>query len=661
MRSMIVFIMMSCLVLTIGWAQEPEPDAGRNDDAAAGQLQVIRDDLIQLQLEKALAGLDVLMARTDLSRIDRAEGWILRGRAHVAFGDLDAAENDYREVLNLRPDFEPEGSLITPKAADRFNRLRAAMVGTLRIVIMPGGTSLYIDDEERVPTAEGTLAVLAGSHRLRIEKTGFESVLEELEVPAGVELKLERQLYPNARDVVVRTWIPGVMVFLDGEEIGHTTRERGRQDELSGSTDPVLVIPSVALGEHDFEFSMDCHHTLQIHRMVTVDILDPSPLLLPRVELEAARVRLTLDNDLAAATVFLDGETAGEASSMQFPVCPGSRSLEIRASGRVVYSELLQVQDGQAIHRTIVPRPNVILVGTDTWPAALARLEDEFSVTASSQDRNDYPPDTDLVLTVLPPEFTGGEGQLVLYSVLLDETLPLTPHDIDRLMKPRPSWVTWAPGIALATDPRDGSVRVVGVSPGGPAESAGVGLADRILSVAGQEVATVSGYQDMLDQADTTQPLQIVYAKAGDATGDPHTLELAEPSSPWLAGPVARGLIPGLMAAWAQTDAAADPKRASAALANLALVYADTGRYDAAVQTWKRVRWPSRRGIGEGTRAYYLGIVLDRLGREDEAVRAFRKASGSDATAVHDDGPAVGPAAVDHLADLGVIVDGPGS
>jgi Flp pilus assembly protein TadD len=109
-----------------------------------------------------------------------------------------------------------------------------------------------------------------------------------------------------------------------------------------------------------------------------------------------------------------------------------------------------------------------------------------------------------------------------------------------------------------------------------------------------------------------------------------------------------------MMAAWARVDMAAYPERSMSAQANLALALAEAGNFEAAVEAWKRVRWTDRAGIGEGTRAYYLGVVLDRLGREGEAVRAFRRAASSRATIFTDDGPGVAPAAVDHLVDLGV-------
>ncbi|MGH9390210.1 MAG: tetratricopeptide repeat protein, partial [Vicinamibacteria bacterium] len=73
-----------------------------------------------------------------------------------------------------------------------------------------------------------------------------------------------------------------------------------------------------------------------------------------------------------------------------------------------------------------------------------------------------------------------------------------------------------------------------------------------------------------------------------------------------------------------------------------------------AVSTWRRVQWGERMGLGGGTVAYFLGRELEALGQEDEARESYRKAASSEATTESDEGPVVGPAARDHLADLGV-------
>ena len=107
----------------------------------------------------------------------------------------------------------------------------------------------------------------------------------------------------------------------------------------------------------------------------------------------------------------------------------------------------------------------------------------------------------------------------------------------------------------------------------------------------------------------------------------------------------------------AQSLAAGD--RTPDALANLALSFSRHGRHVLAASTWRRVRWGDRRGIGEGTRAYYLGRELEWLGRDDEAVEQYRRAAASAATAFSDDGPSIAPAAADRLADFGIRADPP--
>ena len=49
---------------------------------------------------------------------------------------------------------------------------------------------------------------------------------------------------------------------------------------------------------------------------------------------------------------------------------------------------------------------------------------------------------------------------------------------------------------------------------------------------------------------------------------------------------------------------------------------------------------------------YYLGVELERLGRERDAARASAAAASTEATAFHDAGPPIAPAAMDRLADL---------
>jgi ribose 5-phosphate isomerase len=83
----------------------------------------------------------------------------------------------------------------------------------------------------------------------------------------------------------------------------------------------------------------------------------------------------------------------------------------------------------------------------------------------------------------------------------------------------------------------------------------------------------------------------------------------------------------------------------------------DAGRSAAALETWRRVRWGARTGIGDGTTAYYTGRVLEALARENDAVEAYRTAGRSASTTFNDLGPAVAPAADDHLADLGVATE----
>jgi hypothetical protein len=304
----------------------------------------------------------------------------------------------------------------------------------------------------------------------------------------------------------------------------------------------------------------------------------------------------------------------------------------------------------------VVPRPNVVLLGAAEWPerfeSALGRyslrearpapLEGDPS-SAASWEGIELPPDIDLAIG----RPRTAEGAWFLYSPLLGTAARLENPDV----LARPSWFAPAWGLAAADLDTGGPPVVVEAPAAGAAAAAGLVPGDRIVSVGGVEVASAGQLRGVLTLATADKPLRVDWRTAG---GSARSAELRAGRSPRLEGdrPIDAGRA-GVRAAWALVDGLCDAERAPAALSNLALLYSGAGLHDRAIETWRRVRWPPRAGIGEGTARYYLGRELQRTGQAAAAAQALRAAAASEATAFDDEGPAVAPAARDRLLDLG--------
>ena len=90
-------------------------------------------------------------------------------------------------------------------------------------------------------------------------------------------------------------------------------------------------------------------------------------------------------------------------------------------------------------------------------------------------------------------------------------------------------------------------------------------------------------------------------------------------------------------------------------MVRLAAVLEEHGRDLQALEVWRRSKFDSDVGVGDGTVQYRVGALLQRLGREEEAIEALRRAADSRSRSGSAGGAPVAPAARDRLADLGAL------
>lgn len=650
MNRRVALALAALVALSVAGAAE-SPAAPAQAAALDHELDTIRDQLVALDIEQALFALNAIVERPDLSEAGLIAALDLRAQAHAAGDNLDGAESDYRALLKLRPAYAPNTEVTPKKAMERFVKLKATMIGTVRVDLDPKDAALTVDGRPVPVTADGVFQVVAGERRLRFARRGFDAGDVDVRAVAGQETPVRVRLVPNARSLVARTDVDGVAVTLDGVAVGVATR--GADTASDANALAALLIEDVAIGDHAIGFAKPCFATEILAESVSVDLADRTPKLLRVVAMRPSRTRVTSTGAQYAGELRVDGEPAASLPLTSFTICPGQRKLDVVASGRVVWSGLLSAEESD-ITLDLRPRPGAALVGS-AWPAAwipasaswspLCRLEPPVGADLKAPEGWDavaLPPGTDLAVAVLPGAGVAGEQRVVLYGTALREVE-------DRASPPSPFPPSWtAPSLgAVLVDAGQGVVVFASVSPAGPAARAGLLPGDRLIAIAGRSVATAASAREAIGAlgAGATPVLDVA-----PPSGAMRRIPCETVTEPLLANRFGDDGSRVVRAAWAAVDAAAGGPDAAPALANLAGLLEGSGKAEGALEAWRRVR-----AIGGGAlaarAAYAIGAGLEASGKRSEAIEAFGR---SRAESIANADLALAAASGDRLADLGV-------
>jgi hypothetical protein len=625
----------SMLVLAALYGGAPAQPAPPPESAA---LDAIRAKLVALEIESAIAAVDALLAEPGVADATRVAALDLRAQAHAAGGELDAAERDYRAILEIRADYAPKPELVGKKAMDRFTRLQAATIGTIHLDLSPADAALLLDGRPVERDPSGAIKAVAGERKLRAERKGFDGAEVVVRAVAGAETLVKLALVPNARDLVVLTDTVGVAVALDGVEVGSTAPGAGEGAPAE------LRLEAVGIGEHEIRLEKPCFATENLRQMVRVDLADPSPERLAVVTMRPARTRVTVTGAAYTGELRIDGEHGGRLPLETFTMCPGRRRIQVVASGRPVWSGVVEAGETDVVV-DLAPRPGCTLVG-GAWPQGWAEAASAWSLlghderpagadlsTPAGWQKVDMPAGTDLALGVVPRGGVAGEDRELLFSPLLNmvEEQGAPPPSA------RPSWSSGSIGADLV-DADDG-ILVARVDANGPAARAGVKAGDRLLAVNTRRFSRARDARQALAEASGTVKLEI----AGATTA----LEVATVRTPRLDPDAAPGESRAVRAAWAAAEAAAGGPDAPAALASLATMLARAGRDRQAADAWRKVRGMPHAHAAIAARSEYALAGASSEEAAERLMRAKREAEAAGDTAL-------AAAAADRLADLGI-------
>jgi len=627
------------LVLVLASLVAPEitrAQAAPQGDAASS-LEAIRAKVVALDLEGAVAAADALLARPGIDDDTRVGALDLRAQAHVAAGELDAAERDYRSLLTLRADYAPRPELTGKRGMERFARVGSSMIGTIAVALDPTDGVLTVDGRAVRRDASGLVKAVAGDRVVRAERKGYDASEATVHVVAGKEAKAQLSLVPNARAIVVLTDIPEVAITLDGVAVGKTARAG------DATTPAELLVDDVGVGTHEIRLDKSCFASESLSAMVRVDMADRTPERMKVVTMRPARARVAVTGARYHGDLKVDGAAVTSLPAESFTMCPGERRLEVVAGGRIVWAGIVEASEAD-LAVDLSPRPSCALVGAE-WPRAWAEAASAWSLTgrvdlpatdlrsAGAWKAVELPAGTDIAVAVVPGAGIAGEDRILLYSpalaVVEDPGGPPPPA--------HPRWTVPSIGADLV-DGREG-VLVASVTPGGPAARSGLQAGDRIVTVGGRAVSRAADARSAVSGA--------AVAVALVAPEGPRTVQVPVEDVPIA---VVSGGDDGrvIRAAWAAADGAAGGPGAAIALSHLAAMLTEAGRDRAAADAWRRARALPDAPASLIARADYglaavastseAQALLEKARREAEAAGDFRLAA----------------AAADRLADLGV-------
>ncbi len=478
-----------------------------------------------------------------------AQAYEYRGRAYFNIGLSEKASENFRQLVQLKPDYALAKDRVSPKVVDLFGNVKKALVGYLAVSSKPAGAKVTLvgaggTRRELGLTDFFPMEVLAGEYGVEVSRPGYQTETRPVSIAAKATEALQFDLVRVLASLYFVTQPPGVEVWVDGElrattagslapELQESVRSRGL-DPIAASAR--TEVANVSLGTHALEFRRKCYETVKR----TIDAAQAQDYDADPLRLEDSLASLRLVSDPPGARIFLNGESRGVTPAQIDGICSGKLRVEVKhAAGKFIKDLTLSKDESISLDCPI--RPTLAFLGLEAASAAgqryladaeekiqqnLARLASLNFITAPREavdrileqektTRAALLPgagtDPDLVRKVTERLAAALEVQGFLLAVLPEERLQrtarlfllaagnTTAETIDVTFAESASYGTvlsrldgrfanrrpWSGLVSVDTLIHEG-VPVLRVLPASPAAQAGLGAGDVLVAVDGQ-------------------------------------------------------------------------------------------------------------------------------------------------------------------------------
>ena len=715
------------LLLALGFAPGVALAQAPPGDPGARELSAIQDQMVRataefegpqqsrsiVLLDEAIARLEALQRITGgLSARGRdmlVDAYELRGRAYFGIGLQEKASENFRVLVQLKPDHTLGKDKVSPKVADLFASVKKVLVASLAVASQPPGARVTLIAATGEKTELGLtdffpLEVLAGDYTVEVVKEGYRTETHPVTLTPRATEALEIRLTRTLASASFITEPAGVEVWIDGElraTTGGTLAPDLQELARGKGVDPArasdrLELANLSLGNHILEFKKKCFDPVRR----TLETPVPQDYVLDPVRLEDSVASLRLTSDPPGARIFINGEARGVTPADLEGVCSGRVRLEVKHQAGKFIQDLVLGKD-EALNLDCPIRPSLAFLGvvadTPGGERVLADADEKLRqnlqkittlnvipapresvdriLEAEHVTRHGLVPgagsDADVIRKVTEKLAQALEVQGFLIAVLPEERLQRTavlhllaggnataePFDVtfaesasylpflSKIDQRLTIYKPWSGIIAVDTLLHDG-VPVLRVVPGSPAAAAGIQVGDILVAADGKPVKRTI---DLLTAAEEKRPKDKLALQLKGGAG-PRTVELVLGETaqeiPLFEPTLLYNKV--MMDLRQQVEGYPGTERAAFALLNLALSAMHFQDYAAAHDylTRAKVELPQRPGLSQGTALYYLGVTLERLNLKPQAIEAYRQAAGhKDATLINNDGPAVAPLA----------------
>src|SRR5262245_37414738 len=332
-------------------------------DAAQREVQAAQDQLARAVLEfdgpqqsRSIVLFDEIITRLEAVRRQGtfppqgrdllAQSYELRGRAYYNIGLQEKASENFRLLVQLKPEYAISKEKVSPKIVDLFNSVKKLLVGYVAVsskpaaarvtLLGPGDSRLELGLTDFFP-----LEVLAGDDTLEVAKEGYRTETRPLSLAAKATESLQFELVRTLASVYFFTEPAGVEVWIDGElkvttagnlapDVFEAARARGLDPMRTSAR---VEVPNPSPGTHTIEFRRKCYETVKrtLETSLAQDYeADP-------VRLEDSLSSLRLVSDPPGARIFLNGEAKGVTPAEIEGICSGRVRVEVKhAAGKFI-------------------------------------------------------------------------------------------------------------------------------------------------------------------------------------------------------------------------------------------------------------------------------------------------------------------------------------